>query len=66
MSVGNLFNIMMSVSDNTATDILLDLVGGPEAVNSRMKTLGIGDIHINRTTLEMMPMHRESENGLRT
>ena len=54
MSVGNLFNLMMSVSDNTATDILLDLVGGPEAVNSRMKTLGIGDIHINRTTLEMI------------
>jgi beta-lactamase class A len=54
LSVGNLFNLMMSVSDNTATDILLALVGGAEAVNNRMKTIGIGDINIDRTTLEMI------------
>lgn len=54
VSVGNLFNLMMIVSDNTATDILLALVEGPEAVNNRMKSIGIGEISINRTTLEMI------------
>jgi beta-lactamase class A len=54
LSVGNLFTLMMSISDNTATDVLLALVGGPEAVNSRMKAIGLGDININRTTLEMI------------
>ena len=32
---------MIIVSDNTATDVLYRMVGGPEAVNARMTALGL-------------------------
>ena len=54
VSVRNLFEIMMTVSDNTAADVLLSISGGPGAVTARMKTIGISDIDISRSTLEMI------------
>ena len=36
-----LITLMIIVSDNTATDVLYRMVGGPEAVNRRMETLGL-------------------------
>ena len=32
---------MIIVSDNTATDVLYRMVGGPDAVNARMEALGL-------------------------
>lgn len=43
-TVRDLMMLMIIVSDNTATDILCDLVG-PANVTARMRTLGLQDIH---------------------
>lgn len=40
-TVKDLLTLMNIVSDNTATDVLYRLVGGPEAVNRRMQALGL-------------------------
>jgi beta-lactamase class A len=41
VTVRDLVTLMIIVSDNTATDILYRMVGGPEAVNRRMTALGL-------------------------
>lgn len=41
LTVKDLITLMIIVSDNTATDVMYRMVGGPEAVNRRMETLGL-------------------------
>ncbi|HWP99755.1 MAG TPA: serine hydrolase [Vicinamibacterales bacterium] len=41
VTLRDLVTLMIIVSDNTATDVLYRLVGGPEAVNRRMQALGL-------------------------
>ena len=41
LTVKDLITLMIIVSDNTATDALYKMVGGPEAVNRRMDALGL-------------------------
>lgn len=41
VTVKDLVTLMNVVSDNTATDVLYRMVGGPAAVNARMKSLGL-------------------------
>jgi len=41
MTVKDLITMMIIVSDNTATEVLFRMVGGPDAVNARMQTLGL-------------------------
>jgi beta-lactamase class A len=41
MTVKDLITMMIIVSDNTATEVLYRMVGGPDAVNARMNTLGL-------------------------
>jgi beta-lactamase class A len=41
MTVKDLITLMIVVSDNTATEVLYRMVGGPEAVNARMDALGL-------------------------
>lgn len=48
LTIRNLINLMMMLSDNSATDILLTRVG-PENVNKRLRSYGIQEISINRT-----------------
>jgi len=52
VSVGNLLEMMLTVSDNTASDLILRLAAGPEAVTARMRSLGIEDMSIDRSTIE--------------
>jgi beta-lactamase class A len=40
-TVKDLLTLMVIVSDNTATDVLYRMVGGPEAVTRRMQALGL-------------------------
>jgi len=54
LSVRNLLELMLVVSDNSATDLLLRLAGGPEAVTSRLRELGITGIDVSRSTLQMI------------
>jgi beta-lactamase class A len=41
MTVKDLITMMIIVSDNTATEVLYRMVGGPNAVNARMDALGL-------------------------
>jgi beta-lactamase class A len=41
MTVKDLMTMMIIVSDNTATEVLFRMVGGPDAVNARMQALGL-------------------------
>jgi len=43
--------LMIVISDNTATDIVLEAVGGPEAVNATMARLGLGAIRMTGDAL---------------
>ena len=42
MTVKDLVTMMIIVSDNTATEVLYRMVGGPDVVNKRMDALGLG------------------------
>lgn len=53
LTVRELLRHMVSISDNTASDALLRLVGGPGAVSTRMAELGFGGIRIDRSETEM-------------
>jgi len=54
LSMRNLLELMLLVSDNSATDLLLGLVGGPQAVTERMRALGIPGIAVNRPTVHLI------------
>ena len=41
MTIKDLITMMIIVSDNTATEVLYRMVGGPEAVNRRMDAMGL-------------------------
>jgi beta-lactamase class A len=41
MTVKDLITMMIIVSDNTATEVLYRMVGGPDAVNARMQEMGL-------------------------
>lgn len=54
LSVQNLLELMMVISDNSATDMLLRLVGGTQAVQNRLKTLGIQGMSADRTIIQLL------------
>jgi beta-lactamase class A len=41
MTVKDLITMMIIVSDNTATEVLYRMAGGPDAVNARMQAMGL-------------------------
>jgi beta-lactamase class A len=53
MNLRNLANLMMMVSDNSATDILLTRAGAAN-VTARMRALGLTNIRVDRTTQELI------------
>jgi beta-lactamase class A len=54
LSVRNLLELMMLISDNSATDKSLELAGGAAAVTARMHALGIDDVRVDRGTLHLI------------
>ena len=48
-------SLMMIVSDNVATDLLLDALGGPDAVNEVVTRLGIDGLEVVSPTVWVMP-----------
>jgi beta-lactamase class A len=54
LSVRNLLELMLLISDNSATDIVLRLAGGPQAVTAKMRDLGIAGIDVNRPTVNLI------------
>jgi beta-lactamase class A len=53
LDIRNLANLMMMVSDNSATDILMNRVGAAN-VTARMRALGLKSIRVDRTTQELI------------
>lgn len=54
LSVRNLMEMMLIISDNTATDILIDHVGGPADVTAFLRSLGIEEIRVDRPTRSLI------------
>jgi len=54
LSVRNLLELMLLISDNSATDICLRLAGGAPAVTRRMREIGIEGIDVSRSTAQLI------------
>jgi beta-lactamase class A len=54
LSVRNLMELMLLISDNSATDILLKVAGGASAVNARLAALGVSGISVDRPTIALI------------
>jgi beta-lactamase class A len=67
LSVRNLLELMLLISDNSATDLLLEAAGGAEAVTARLRALGLQGIDVDRPTVRLIadylgaPLPPESE-----
>ncbi|HVF55556.1 MAG TPA: class A beta-lactamase [Pyrinomonadaceae bacterium] len=53
LSVERLLELMLGDSDNTASDVILRVAGGPGAVTRRMRELGINDVDVSRSEGEI-------------
>lgn len=53
ISLQNLLQFMLQESCNTSTDILLQLQGGPSSVMQYLQKLGIQNLRVDRTILEI-------------
>ncbi|MFQ5816960.1 MAG: class A beta-lactamase [Terriglobia bacterium] len=51
LSLRNLLELMLIISDNTATDLVLQAAGGGQEVTARMRALGIAAMRVDRPTL---------------
>jgi beta-lactamase class A len=54
LSVRNLLELMLLISDNSATDVCLRVAGGADAVTARMRSLGIEGINVSGSTAAMI------------
>jgi beta-lactamase class A len=54
VSVRNLLELMLTVSDNTATDMLTKLAGGPGAVTAWVRGQGIHGLRVDRDTAGLL------------
>lgn len=54
LSVANLIEVMITHSDNSATDMVFELAGGPSAITATMRTLGIERMRIDRNTKDLL------------
>jgi beta-lactamase class A len=54
LSLHNLLDSMLIVSDNTATDVLMEQVGGAQHINQTLRSLNIDGIQLNRNTAELI------------
>jgi beta-lactamase class A len=53
LSVKRHLELMLILSDNTATDVLLRLIGGTAPVRARLAALGIRDLEVSRSVMEL-------------
>lgn len=54
LSLRNFLELMLLISDNSATDVVLRTAGGGKAVTDRMRALGIEGINVDRPTLHLI------------
>ena len=53
LSVHNLFELMLTESDNSATDVLMEISGGAAAATRWLRSAGIANQRVDRTTREL-------------
>jgi beta-lactamase class A len=54
LSLRNVIEPMLIFSENSATDVMLRLAGGGEAVTARLRSLGINDIRVDQPTADVI------------
>ena len=54
LSLRNLTELMLLISDNSATDMVLKVAGNGTAVNARLAALGIKGISVDRPTIHLI------------
>ena len=54
LSLRNYVELMLLISDNSATDVVLRQAGGPQAVTKAVRDLGIEGMRIDRSTLRLI------------
>ncbi|MBI3404438.1 MAG: class A beta-lactamase [Acidobacteria bacterium] len=54
LSLHNLLELMLLISDNSATDLVLKASGGPVQVTTRMRELGVEGIRVDRPTIVLI------------
>lgn len=54
LSFRNLIEPMLIFSENSATDMVLRLVGGGQAVTARLRSFGITDLRVDQSTAELI------------
>ncbi|HJU65584.1 MAG TPA: class A beta-lactamase [Gemmatimonadaceae bacterium] len=54
LSLRNLLELMLIISDNSATDVVLRTAGAGAAVNARLKTLGVSGVSVDRPTVNLI------------
>jgi len=54
LSIANLIEPMITDSDNSATDFLLEVAGGPQVVTEMLRSLGITDFRVDRYVSEIL------------
>jgi beta-lactamase class A len=53
-SICELLEMMLIESDNSKADIVLTIAGGPNAVTASMRALGIHELRVDRSTIQMI------------
>jgi beta-lactamase class A len=54
LSLRNFLELMLLISDNSATDVVLRTAGGGKVVTDRMRALGINGINVDRPTVRLI------------
>jgi len=54
LSLLNLLELTMTISDNTATDVIMREIGGHQPINCRLCELGIEGIRVDRPTVHLI------------
>ena len=54
MSVRNMLETMLILSENNSTDWMLKLAGGGQAVTQKLRSAGISDVRVDRPTAEII------------
>lgn len=54
LSVRNLLELMLLISDNSATDVVMRTAGGAAAVSTRMRDVGATGIRVDRPTIRLI------------
>jgi len=54
VSIHNLLEIMLLISDNTATDRLLETAGGGKVVTEQMQSIGVEGVRVDRPTIRLI------------